>query len=223
MGRMRSSFSYWTDEVSAETLAQNCLKSSGSRSFQSTVRLGSGCRPRLYSVWRKRYDVLLTSGSPVASEPASESVAQVGSPEKSELYSGVRRCLTMRSLRTNWSMSSCASASVILPALRSASMYASKNRSSRGSDVAAPSFALTVAKYGKYVHWTASFAEVAGLEMSNPYDWAICFISSSALIWSASSSRSRMTSTVMTDLLVRCWSFCLRAMSSSTPKSATRR
>jgi len=47
------------------------------------------------------------------------SVTQVGSPEKSWSYSGVRRKRTMRSLMTKSSLSSCARSSVIRPPARS--------------------------------------------------------------------------------------------------------
>lgn len=43
-------------------------------------------------------------------------LTQVGSPANSWSYSGVRSWRTMRSFITNWSISSCASSSVILPA-----------------------------------------------------------------------------------------------------------
>lgn len=43
-------------------------------------------------------------------------LTQVGSPANNWSYSGVRSWRTMRSFITNWSISSCASSSVILPA-----------------------------------------------------------------------------------------------------------
>ena len=45
--RMRSSDSYCSAEVSMDTCVQNCLKPSGRRSVQNTVRFGSGAGPRL--------------------------------------------------------------------------------------------------------------------------------------------------------------------------------
>ncbi len=46
-GRISSSDSYWTEEVSMDTRAQNSLKPRGSRGDQKTVMFGSGAGPRL--------------------------------------------------------------------------------------------------------------------------------------------------------------------------------
>jgi len=54
--------------------------------------------------------------------PPMASVTHVGSPANNSLYSGVRRYLMRRHLRTSWSTSSCASTSVSLPAAMSRSM-----------------------------------------------------------------------------------------------------
>jgi hypothetical protein len=102
-------------EVSMDTRAQNFLKPSGSPSLHSTVRFGSGAGPRLYRVCSIRNEVRLTSGRPSSPMPPMVSVTQVGSPENSASYSGVRRNRTIRSLITKSSMSSWASVSDSTP------------------------------------------------------------------------------------------------------------
>ncbi len=117
--RISSSDSYWIDEVSIETLAQNSLKPRGRSADHSTVRFGSGAGPRLYRVCRKRNELLVTSVRPSSPMPPMLSVTQVGSPENSASYSGVRKKRTMRSLMTKSSMSSWACSSVRVPSSRS--------------------------------------------------------------------------------------------------------
>jgi hypothetical protein len=92
--RMISSDSNWIAEVSIDTWAQKRLKPSGRASLHSTVRFGSGAAPILYSVWRKRKVVLVTSARPSSPMPASDSVTQVGSPAKISYsgYAGSARC-----------------------------------------------------------------------------------------------------------------------------------
>lgn len=76
-----------------EHCAQKRLKGSGRFARQSTVRLGSGAGPILYSVCSMRKDVLVTRWLPSVLQPARTQVTQVGSPANRALYSGVRRCL----------------------------------------------------------------------------------------------------------------------------------
>jgi hypothetical protein len=75
--------------------------------------------------------------------PAIDSVTQVGSPENSSSYSGVRRKRTMLSLMTKSSISSCASSSVMRPASRSRSRKMSRKVDTRPSDIAAPFCSFT--------------------------------------------------------------------------------
>src|SRR5664279_6273606 len=85
--RISSSDSYWMAEVSMDTFAQNFLKDAGSLSLHSTVRLGSGAGPRLYSVCSMRKELRVTSGRPSSPIPPIDSVTQVGSPENRLSYS----------------------------------------------------------------------------------------------------------------------------------------
>src|SRR4051794_37996437 len=77
-GRMRSSDSYWIDEVSIDTCVQNRLNPAGSAGDQNTVMFGSGAGPRLYCVCRYRKLVRVTSGRPSAPTPPIDSVTHVG-------------------------------------------------------------------------------------------------------------------------------------------------
>ena len=108
-------------EVSIEVFAQKSLKPSGRSSLHSTVMFGSGAGPRLFSVCSMRKLFLVTMVRPSLPDPPMVSVTQVGSPENSASYSGVRRKRTMRSLMTKSSMISWASASVSVPSAKSRS------------------------------------------------------------------------------------------------------
>ncbi len=145
-GRIISSFSYWIDEVSIDTWAEKSLKPCGSCADQKTVRFGSGAGPRLYSVCKKRNEVLVTRVRPSSPMPPMASVTQVGSPENSSSYSGVRKNRTMRSLMTKSSISSWANSSVIVPSARSRCMYTSRKVETRPSDIAAPFCSFTAAR-----------------------------------------------------------------------------
>ncbi|CSB91388.1 Uncharacterised protein [Vibrio cholerae] len=65
---------------------------------------GSGDGPMVYSEFRKRKLVRVTSVRPSRPIPPIDSVAQIGSPENSSSYSGVRRKRTIRSFMTKWSI-----------------------------------------------------------------------------------------------------------------------
>ena len=88
--------------------AQNFLKSAGRRLLQSTVKFGSGAGPKLVSVCNILNEVRVTNVLPSTPIPPILSVTQVGSPEKSSLYSLVRINFTILSFITKWSISSCA-------------------------------------------------------------------------------------------------------------------
>ena len=107
---------------------------------------GSGDGPMVYSVFKKRKVLFVTSVRPSRPIPAKDSVAQIGSPENSSSYSGVRKKRTIRSFMTKWSISSCASCSVILPSSISRWIYTSKKVETRPNDIAAPFCDLTAAK-----------------------------------------------------------------------------
>ena len=126
-----------------ETLAQKRRKLRGNRSDHNTVRFGSGAGPRLYRVCRKRKLFLVTRGRPSLPMPPMDSVTQVGSPENSSLYWGVRRKRTIRSFMTKWSMNSWISDSVKMPCLRSRSQYTSRKVDTRPRDMAAPFCSFT--------------------------------------------------------------------------------
>ncbi|MNP50001.1 hypothetical protein D3C76_1442280 [compost metagenome] len=87
-----------------DTLAAYFLKFSGSFSDHRTVMFGSGDGPMVYRVFRKRKLFLVTRVRPSTPIPAIDSVAQIGSPENSSSYSGVRRKRTIRSFMTRWSI-----------------------------------------------------------------------------------------------------------------------
>ena len=89
-----------------EVLAQNFLKFAGSFVLHRTVMFGSGAGPRFSSVWRYLNEVFVTIGTPSIETPPIDSVTQVGSPENSELYSGVLANLTSLSFMIKWSTSS---------------------------------------------------------------------------------------------------------------------
>ena len=69
-GRIRSSDSYWMLLVSIETWAAKSLNPAGRRADHRTVRLGSGAGPRLYRVCRNRNDDRVTSVRPSLAHPA---------------------------------------------------------------------------------------------------------------------------------------------------------
>ena len=131
---MISSFSNWIALVSMATCAAKRLKPSGRRGEYQMVRFGSGAGPRLYRVCSIRKLVLVTSERPSSPIPPIDSVTQVGSPENSSSYSGVRRNRTIRSLITKSSMISCACSSVIRPAAgRARSRRRGRSRSARAT------------------------------------------------------------------------------------------
>ncbi len=82
--RISLSDSYWMAEVSMEMRAQKRLYASGSFGSQKMVMFGSGPGPRCsrVRVLSRRYEVLVTRVRPSSPKPASDQVAQYGSPEK---------------------------------------------------------------------------------------------------------------------------------------------
>ena len=115
-GRIISSFSYWIERGVDRHLGGELLEALRQlpvtrRRSGSAPEPGRGCRASAGS----GSEVLVTSGRPSSPMPPIASVTQVGSPENSSSYSGVRRNRTMRSLMTKSSMSSWANSSVIVP------------------------------------------------------------------------------------------------------------
>ena len=68
--------------------------------------------------------------------------------------------------------------------------------------MAAPFCSFIAAKYAKYVHCTASFEFLAGLEISYPYLLAISFSSSNALSCTNISSLNLIISSVILSAVV---------------------
>src|SRR5690606_30650841 len=80
--RICSSDSYWIEEVSIEIAGQTSFYPAGSCGSQKMVMFGSGAGPRFRRVCSRRNEVLVTWARPSAEKPASDQVAQYGSPEK---------------------------------------------------------------------------------------------------------------------------------------------
>ena len=158
------------------------MNPSGNLVLHNTVKFGSGDGPILYNVWITRYEFLVTSVLPSIPIPPIDSVTHTGSPLNNASYSGVLKNLTSLNFITKWSIISCTSASVIVPFFKSLSKYISKNVDTLPILIAAPFCCFIAAKYAKYVHCTASFEFLAGLEISYPYLFAISFNSSNAII-----------------------------------------
>ena len=91
-------------------------------------------------------DVLVTNVLPSTPCPPIDSVTQVGSPENRSLYSGVLKNLIILNFIINWSINSCASSSVMIPACKSLSIYISKKVEVLPKDIAAPSWSLVAAR-----------------------------------------------------------------------------
>ena len=102
-----------------DIFAQYSLKDLGSLVDHRTVRLGSGAVPRFVQCVEVAEGGPCHQRAPVDAHASMDSVTQVGSPEKRELYSGVRANLTRRSFMMKWSMYSCACSSVMRPLSRS--------------------------------------------------------------------------------------------------------
>ena len=99
-----SSFSYCTDEVSIDTLAQNFFQVSGNFSLHNTVKFGSGEVPMLYNVCKILNEFFVTIDLPSAPIPPIDSVTQTGSPENNASYSGVLKNLMILNFITKWSI-----------------------------------------------------------------------------------------------------------------------
>ena len=105
-----------------EILAAYLRKFSGKRDEYNTVKLGSGEGPIFSNVCKKRKSFFVTIERPSIPIPATSSVAHTGSPENNSLYAGIRANLTIRNFITIWSINSCASLSVNVPASKSLSI-----------------------------------------------------------------------------------------------------
>ena len=127
-------------------MAQYFLKFSGKSLLHKTVKFGSGPLPKLVSVCKILKEFLVTSAFPLSLTPPIDSVTHVGSPLKSSSYSGVLKCLAIRSLITKLSINSWASASVIMLFFKSLSIYISKNVEVLPKLIAAPLFSFIAAR-----------------------------------------------------------------------------
>ena len=216
---IKSSFSYWTASVNIDIFAQYFLKFSGNFSDHKIVMFGSGAVPKLINVCKYLYDVFVTNDL-LSSIPPIDSVTQVGSPANNSLYSGVLNWRAILSLIINWSISSWASSSVKIPSLISFSIYISRNVDVLPKLIAAPLFSFIAAKYPKYNHCIASFALVAGLDISKPYLLAIFCIFFKARICSDTSSLNLIDSSETISILSK--SFCFSCINLSIPYKAIR-
>ena len=182
---------------------------------------GSGAGPKSSNVWSNLNEFFVTNVLPSIPIPPMLSVTQTGSPLNKALYSGALKNLTILSFNTNWSINSWATSSVIVPFFKSLSTYMSKNVETLPKLIAAPFWSFIAPKYAKYVHWNASWAFFAGLDISNPYFSAIAFNCFKASIWSWISSLSRITSSVNSSVSNMFSSSCFSAINASTPYKAT--
>ena len=129
--------------------------------------------------------------------PPIDSVTQVGSPENSSSYSGVRRKRTIRSLMTKSSMISWACASVSVPAVEVALRSRRRGRS-RCGPATSPRRSAPSPPPGRRSTATARprGRSRPGRRCRSRRPRPSASARSSARICSASSSRSRMTSSV---------------------------
>ena len=184
--------------MSIETCAQNRLKPSGSAA--TTARSGSarapgrGCTGSAGS----GSDVRVTSGRPSSPMPPIDSVTQVGSPENSSSYSGVRRKRTIAQLDHEV-------VDQLLGAAPRSSTPSSRSRcevdvQERRGAAERHRGAVLLLDRGEVGEVEPLHGLVGGRRRArrrrSRSDAAISFSSPSARICSASSSRSRMTSSV---------------------------